>query len=282
MARPALKAIGKSGLETQGGLVYEEFLVDLRGQRGIQVYTEMRKNDATIGGIMLAIKSLIKQVRWDVIPAAPDDPQAEEAANLLKESMGDMELPFEDVIADALNFLPYGFHLQEINYKPRRGEKTNPADSSNYNDGKIGWSSLASRSQTTVDRWEFDDNGRVRGFWQRTEAGQNEIFIPSRKLIHYRTDPYKNNPEGESILRTAYRSWYMKKHIETIEAIGIERDMAGLPVIYMPVELFDEENRTADQASLYNLLKNIVMNVRRDEQEGMLLPSSRDDNGYLE
>lgn len=282
MARPAMKAIGKSGLTTQGGQVYEEFLTDLRGKRGIAIYTEMRQNDATIGGIMLAVKTLINQVRWDVIPADPNDQEAIDAAGLLKTAMMDMEMPFDDVIADSLNFLPYGFHLQEINYKLRRGEKPDPQASSKFNDGKIGWSSIASRSQTSLERWEFDENGRVLGFWQMSEPGEREKFIPARKLVHYRTDPYKNNPEGQSILRAAYRSWYMKKHIETIEAIGIERDMAGLPVVYMPVEYFDEENRTAEQTAVYNMLKNIVINVRRDEQEGLLLPSNRDELGNLE
>ena len=38
-----------------------------------------------------------------------------------------------------------------------------------------------------------------------------------------------DNPEGRSILRNAYFSWYFEKKIAEIEGIGIARDLAGLP-----------------------------------------------------
>ena len=37
--------IGRIGQNRWGGSFYEEFLPELRGQRGVKVYTEMESND---------------------------------------------------------------------------------------------------------------------------------------------------------------------------------------------------------------------------------------------
>jgi hypothetical protein len=81
----------------------------------------------------------------------------------------------------------------------------------------------------------------------------------------------KNNPEGRSLLRGAYRAWYMKKNIENLEAIGIERDLAGLPVMEVPPSLL-ATNAALPQKQLAAALQNILTNVRRNSQEGVMLP----------
>jgi phage gp29-like protein len=96
--------------------------------------------------------------------------------------------------------------------------------------------------------------------------------IPTSKALLFRTKSRKNNPEGRSILRNAYRSWYFKRRIQEIEGIGIERDLAGLPVIYGPegVDLWDDtmEENKRNRAGL----EAMVRNIRRDEMEGVVLP----------
>ena len=63
------------------------------------------------------------------------------------------------------------------------------------------------------------------------------MTIPRAKCLLFRPTAYKSNPEGRSILRTAYRPWYNLTQIENIEGIGIERDLAGLPVVKVPPEV---------------------------------------------
>ena len=88
----------------------------------------------------------------------------------------------------------------------------------------------------------------------------------------FRTRSRKDNPEGRSILRNAYRSWYFKRRIQEIEGIGIERDLAGLPVIHAPegIDIWDEtmEDYTRIRAGMESMVKSI----RRDEMEGVVLP----------
>jgi hypothetical protein len=62
----------------------------------------------------------------------------------------------------------------------------------------------------------------------------------------------------------------MKKNIENIEAIGVERDLAGLPMAMVPAELLSK-NASNDQKALLSEIKNIVINVRRDDVETLLV-----------
>ena len=100
-----------------------------------------------------------------------------------------------------------------------------------------------------------------------------EMFtIPIRKSLLFRTTIWKNNPEGFSMLRRAYRSWFFKKRIQEIEGIGIERDLAGLPMLVPPegVDLFNPNDPQA--VTLLQRAEKLVRNVRRDEQEGIVMP----------
>lgn len=42
------KEIGRVGQRRYGGIFYEEFLSELRGRKGAEVFTEMSNNDETI------------------------------------------------------------------------------------------------------------------------------------------------------------------------------------------------------------------------------------------
>lgn len=85
-------------------------------------------------------------------------------------------------------------------------------------------------------------------------------------------------PTHNSVLRTVFVPWYRKKKIEEIEGIGIERDLAGMPKAWVPAEFFDE-SADADQQAAKNRMEDIVRSVRRDEQEGVLLPYETDEDG---
>jgi hypothetical protein len=60
----------------------------------------------------------------------------------------------------------------------------------------------------------------------------------------FRTKSRKGSPEGKSILRNAYRSWYFKRRIQEIEGIGIERDLAGFPTLTAPegMNIWDDDD----------------------------------------
>ena len=81
MARtPSLDILGHSGLSYSGGSISEEWLTKLSGDRALRVYKEMRDNDAVIGSILYAIKSMVRQTPWKVEKNPSGHPMADRAA----------------------------------------------------------------------------------------------------------------------------------------------------------------------------------------------------------
>jgi hypothetical protein len=271
------RQVGSTGLRRFSGFIYEELLQELVGWRGMAVYKEMGSNDPTISGILFAIDKLARRVPWRVEAASESDFD-KEAAEFLEQCMDDMDMTWIDTIADILSFLQYGHSLHELIYKRRCGESFDPTMRSKYSDGRIGWRGIPIRSQDTLYRWQFDDHGGIQGVEQLAPPHYYHVTIPTEKFLLFRTTLHKNNPEGNSILRGAYTSWYRKKNIENIEAIGVERDLAGMPMAWVPPEYLSQ-GASVEQKALLQSIKELVINVKRDEQEGLIFPMMYDSNG---
>ena len=272
-----LNVYGRTGLKYAGGFIIEEFHRALVGTQGIKVYREMQDNDAVIGGVLYAIKTLIRQVDWRIEPSG-DSPQAQEQADFVQGCLDDMSHTFEDFITEILSFLPYGWSYFELVYKRRGGDTDDPTTRSQYDDGKIGWRKIDIRSQDSLQRWEIDEAGGIQGMWQASAPRYELLFIPIEKALLFRTERTKNNPEGRSILRNAYRSWYFLKRIQETEAIGIQRDLVGLPVLQVPPEIMSP-TASAEQQSLRGQLEQLIQEIHRDEREGVVIPSELDQDG---
>lgn len=267
------KQFGTSGLTRYGGYVYEEFLPELRWPRAGKIYKEMADNDPVIGSILFIAEMLIRKVGWTVTPVS-DKPVDKEAAEFLQTCMDDMSTSWPNTINEILSIFQYGFSFHEIVYKIRRGPtETNSKYRSKYTDGRIGWKRIPIRAQDTMHEWIFADDGDIKGFVQMAPPNYKSVDIPLSKGLLFRTRIAKDNPEGKSMLRNAYRPWYFKKHIEEIEGIGIERDLAGFPTLTAPenLDLWNEEDE--NMVLLRQNAENLIKSIRRDSEEGALLPN---------
>jgi hypothetical protein len=267
--------LGATGLKRATGVIDEEFLPALRGRKAIKVYREMSLNDPMVGAMMFAIDKLIRQVHWRV-ESSDTTPESTKAADFLESCMDDMSHTWNDMISEILSMLVYGFSWHEIVYKKRVGPwEKDPTRKSKYDDGLIGWRKIPIRSQETMLRWVFDDEGGVQGMVQIAPPLYKTAVLPINKSLLFRTGLYKGNPEGQSVLRTAYRPWFFKKRLEEFEAIGVERDLAGLPVAKVPSSYMKARQDTPEY-KVYQAFKKMVQNVRRDEHEGLVLPQEYD------
>jgi hypothetical protein len=264
--------LGYSGLRRQGQYVYEEFLPELRWPRAGKIYQEMSNNDAVIGAVLYLAEMLIRGTGWSVKPASTSTKDTE-AASFLTSCMGDMETSWENTISEVISMITYGFSFHEVIYKVRRGKDSNPSFNSKYSDGRIGWRKMPIRAQRSMDGWVFnEDTLEAIAFIQRVDPTGEVIQIPLSRGLLFRTTTINNNPEGRSLLRNAYRSWFFKKHFEEIEGIGIERDLAGFPILQAPEDI---DLWNTDDTTMVELRKNaeaLVASVRRDSEEGVLLP----------
>lgn len=244
-----------SDYDPKWGLRQDEFIADLRGERGIRRLREMSENDPICGAILSAMDLMVRSTPWRV------EDGSEKARELVDYSLNHLEdVTFEMFLSDVLSFLPYGFSLFEI--VARRP-----------NENRNGWvtlKALAPRAQWTVDRFDTDRTGKILGVYQQAATGS--AYIPYSKLLHFRTASKQNDPAGMSVLRTAYTSWYYKNRIQEIEAVAIERELNGLPLFRIPAEYLSDD-ATPAQKAFATKISQIGRDVKRNEMGHVVLPS---------
>ena len=263
--------LGVEGAKISSGFVHDEFLQKLVGERGRRVYREMRDNDAVCSSILFAVEMLLRAIDWTV-SCDSDNP---EGVEFLESVVDDMSHTWDDFICNVLTMLTFGWEYTEVIYKRRVGPfEVDPRRRSKYTDGKIGIRKLADRSQETLNRWEIDpEDGSVLGMWQDPPNGGSETrFIPMNRALLFRPHLHKGSPEGRSVLRGCYRSWYLLKNIQEIESIAIERELNGLPVAYIPNEILNGESTEAKAA--VEKYKKMVRDIKLNSQGGCVLPSN--------
>jgi hypothetical protein len=267
--------VGRTGLRRVSGIVQEEFLPQLRGRKAVQVYREMSENDAIVGALIFSVERLLRQLEWRV-EAASNNPDDKANAEFVEQCMDDMSHSWDDLVAEILSMLVYGWSWHYIVYKKRIGPwEKDPKKRSKHSDGKIGWRKMPIRSQETLFRWGFDDDGGIKTMFQMAPPQYDLVSLDIERSLLFRTTTAKNNPEGFSLLRRAYRSWFLKKRLEEFESIGVERDLAGLPVARVPSRYLDAKTGTKE-AQMVAAFRKMVQSVRRDENEGIVLPSEFD------
>jgi hypothetical protein len=273
-----LRELGITGLKRFGGQIFEEFLKELHGTRGLCIYREMRYNEPIIGGMLFVIEMMIRQTEFHIV-AADQSNEGMQAKLFVESVLDDMSMSWNDTMSEILSMLPYGFAPHEMIWKRRNGESRNPVEHSKFSDGMIGWAKLPIRAQESVFEWIYNEEiDEPVGYVQVAETDGKRREIPMEKTLLFRTTSNKNSPEGMSVLRNVYRPWYFKKLIENLRGIGIERNLAGLPVAWVPARLLSTDASPEDKAAIQNIEK-IVKNIKTDEQMGLVLPLEYDEHG---
>lgn len=236
----------------------------------------MGENDETIAAMFYAIETTLAQVNWrhEARDNGEDsaDPKALEAAEFADSLLKDMETPLQGYIENAISYLVGGYSLAEINFRQRT-----MAEGSRFSDGLWGVRNLAERGQLTISQWiQGKDGKRVEFFRQATSTGKP---VPLAKCMHLTVRGGPNRPMGRSMLKSAYRLYLLKRRIQDSEAIGIERDLCGLPVMDMPAEDIEAATNRPDTpdgkmaAARVKAAQAAVSDMRLNEAGGLILPS---------
>jgi phage gp29-like protein len=230
----------------------DEYLPELSFPRSIAVYTRMRRSDATVQALELAITLPIRATDWDVRPAS-DDPTAKEAADLVYDNLfGGMTHTFDDFLRDALLALFYGFVVFEKVFEER--------------DDYIVWRKFAPRHPQTIERFLFDETGGLAGVRQvgfDPQGRFRQVDIPIEKLLIFIWRRELGNPYGVSVLRAAYKPWFLKDLAYKLQAIALERWAVGIPVGKVPAGTSEQDKQTFLQ---------MLEAMRGHERAAMVLP----------
>ena len=255
--------LGYTGLTVYSGLPQEHWITALyTHSKRIQKYDEMYRYDPTVSAMISTTSMFMSQTDINV-EAASTSRADMEAAEFLESNLTDMTKSWQEIMADIVLFMVYGFFDSEIVYWKRDGTK------SQFDDGRIGWRKWAPRHPTTLLNWEFDENWGLKGMVQQGPPAWKTVSIPIEKLLHFTTTGMgKGNPSGSSLLEGAYTSWFYIKNLTIQQAITIER-MGGTPYITLPEGATQD---ATDSNSDSERAKKLVRNIKTAEDMGLVLP----------
>ena len=282
---------GFTGLLTLNGSVMEECSSELRWPEAIHTYKRMAK-DGAIAPALELVEMMIARVPWTVkIPEGYEE-QLKDKANFVRQCIDDMDHDWQSFIKQVVSYNRYGFSVHEKVWRLRYKDK-----GSKYNDGLVGIKKLPIRSQDSIERWYWKNNGRdLGGLWQRVitpgTEGSSDGWdfvvtnstpttlkkIPRKKFLLFRNNPLKDSPCGTSPLNGAWQAWKYKQAYQESEAIAVAQDSNGFKVLYIPPEYMTTD-ASDDKKEAFEEYKKILSNMHQAKQSGVILPLLIDQDG---
>jgi hypothetical protein len=258
---PSLTEIGSTATRWRRLLGAEEYNTKLQGLDGIETFDKMRRGDASVRSSLRLAKTPVVGAKWSVEPHTRDDPLAVVQAEFIQEALFElMSITWDQVIHEALLMLDFGFYMFEIVYDFA------------IIDGQPRWiwKKFAPRHPMDVSAngFEYDAHGGPQGVYMNSwEDASGEDFIPIDQLLVFTFDREANNMEGISMIRSAYKHWFIKENLYKIDAIQKERHGIGVPIIKLPPGFTPNDKALAEE---------LGRNLRTNEQAHIVLPPNWD------
>ncbi len=262
-----MRNMGVPGFQVVGGYVNtpEERNPRLVGEQKYITASDILANVSIVAAGVHYFLNLVSSPEWKV-EAADDSSEAQALADFAEECMYDMDQSWHKVIRRSAMFRFYGFGLQEWTAKRR-------------DDGRTGFARIKPRPQHTIQQWDIDDAGDVRGVVQFSPLTFQPLYLPRGKLIYLVDDALTDSPEGFGLVRHLAEPADRYMEYKRIEGSGFERDFRGVPIGYAP--LADIENafkngqiNRAEADAMKNGLAQFVSMRAKTTNTGLLLDSS--------
>lgn len=222
---------GASGRANFYGLPqWDEVNAKLVGPRGMLVFDEMYRTDAHVRRLILAAWAPIVAGTWSLEPYGGEDAKqsdidiADAIWWMLTEWMNpnlEEHLYSLGPLLLRSGFAPYEQLWAPCDYKGKQ---------------LIGPRKLDVRLPKTIWKWWQDDFGDLTWIGQIL-PNKADVVTPAEDLVYYRLGAEGDNWMGTSLLRHAYKNWYLKDKLERIDAIGQERKAVGVPIVYVSPEV---------------------------------------------
>ena len=277
-----MSEMGYNGLAISAGRINEEIKTELQFPNSIITYKQM-SYDSMIASALSYYEHMMLKAKFSFLPHPLANETQKEYASFLQECVGDMEHSWQDFIQEVSSMNTYGFCVNEIVLRKRLYSK-----GSKYNDGNIGIKKLPIRSQDSISKWNYDKDQELvsleqtvsrldsSGRMAHTVSGE-PITIPRNKFLLFRLGKKKDSPVGESPLRGCYYPWKFKIAVEELESMGLSRDLAGVPIAWIPAQMMAKD-ADPELKLQYLKIQQIVRNINNNQQAGLVMPMLYDEN----
>lgn len=305
--------VGYQGLlirSLQGRLasIEEEEVRDLSWPHLLDTYSAMLKDDA-VAVAMQAKETLILKALGEanIAPGDPEDEASVAAAEFVQWCLNNMEETFYSTMENICTYNTFGFSVFEKVYStvpngeyqgrqylkklsPRSQKSLDTSAPFNYSEDGRTFLGI-NQSRRNLPRLNSLPHGRfgglatgrsgssgvAGGFDNRSDV----ISIPANKLVIFAYRAHNGSRQGNSPLKSVYVAWKEKKIIEEYQTIGITKDLGGLPVLELPIEMLNKaaQDTNSNEASVVRDLQRDVANMHAGDQSYMILPSDTDEKG---
>ncbi len=280
--RIKLGEIGFAALKTRSGKIYEEQNNAFSYPNMLKVVGEMKYSPPVAIGLQ-AINTLMNRAEVYVEPVAGETVTDKTRREFLFSALHDMEASWQATMQPISTYKEYGHAVSEIVLRRRLTK-----NGSKYNDGLVGLAGLKNRPQNSIAKWNFDESGRnlvsisqsianvENSYRYRNITDENGfIVIPREKFLLFRADPVSDNPEGTSILRSAYLAYKQLSLLSDNMMVGVAKDISGVPYAQLPPEYMSPD-ASAENAAVYTATKTIVDNIANGTGAGVIFPKMVD------
>lgn len=254
--QPPTKPRGGSGRAHHDGfLQFEEHNADLTFPRGLRVFDKMYRTDPDVRRVVWMVCNPIVGATWTVEPFGGDDAEERdvEAAKAVEWALfTNMRPRFKGHLAQALpigvrsGFAPFEEIWETTDWNGRK---------------LITPRTLDLRLPRSIHRF-IQDGPELEKLEQMLPTG-GLVKLPIEDLLYYRFGAEGDNWEGTSLLRAAYKPWYLKDKLERIDVIKAERQAIGVPICYPPANV---------KAEQLEEMEEILGGVRAAEQGFIIAP----------
>ena len=236
----------------------------------IKVWDQMWRSDSRIAATVRAVQQPIIGARWHVRQGNASEAVTGFVAdqlNLPVLGQSEQEQRTPDRVRHRFNWpafmrhvtlsMVYGFMVFEQVYQP-------------VADGRVGLKKLAPRlpHTLTTDGLVVAEDGGLVGVRQRVPGG-SPVEIPVDRLVVFVFDQVGANWTGRSLLRPIFGDWKLKRHALEANAVFVDRNGAGVPVVIGPDMSMLEP---ADQVEAMKEYQAIAEQYRAGDRAGVALP----------
>jgi hypothetical protein len=231
---PAPVPVREKGYDSQGAAHWwagavNETTPELVWPRSIEVYDNMRRQDAQVSSVLRAVTYPIMRTAWrlDGTGCRPE---------VVQHVAGDLGLPivgegneapgmrgrdrfsWNQHMRLALLMLPFGHMFFEQVYRIDEAS------------GRAHLRKLGPRMPRTIMAVHVARDGGLVSIEQYPTTMTQRIVIPVNRLVAYVLDREGGNWLGQSLLRPAYKNWLLKDRLLRVDAQSIDRNGMGIPV----------------------------------------------------
>lgn len=233
---------------------------DLYGTSKYRTFSDILANVSIVAAGTRYFLNLLAKAGWAVEPADESD-QAKQIAEAIEFAIFNMKTPWHRVVRRAAMYRFYGFATQEWTAK-------------RLDNGTIGFDDITPVAQLTVEQWDCDEFGEIRGIVQRRPQDFERIYLPREKLVYLVDDSLNDSPEGLGLFRHIAEPARRLQRYEQLEGIGFDTDLRGIPVGRAPYAQMKNQKFTDEEIDAATQhLESFVEDHIRTTKTGLILDS---------